>query len=251
MSSARDVGPLSLQASGRRDSGADRTADAGAAETAIAARVLRQILLVVVLGEIERRRVEDFGGDGVEAPRLEFLLVHRLRRLGGFALRRRGYIDAGAILRADVVALAHALRRVVVLPEGLEELIVGDLLRVIDHLHDLVVAGAAGADLLVGRIGRQAAGIAHGGRVNALAQLPELALGAPEAAHAEDRGLEAVRVRPLERRMQNKMLARGRNRRWAAGQRLGGRWHFELLLETEHGGNLRSADAHNISVARV
>src|SRR5262245_65602587 len=108
MSSARDVGPLSLQASGRRDSGADRTAHAGAAEAAIAARVLRQILLMVVLGEIERRRVEDLGGDRVEASRLELLLVHRLGRFGGLALRRRGCIDAGAILRADVVALAHA-----------------------------------------------------------------------------------------------------------------------------------------------
>src|SRR5262245_66417294 len=48
-----------------RDSGTDRAAHAGAAEPAIAARVLRQILLMIVLGEIQRRRIEDLGGDGI------------------------------------------------------------------------------------------------------------------------------------------------------------------------------------------
>ena len=37
-----------------RDAGADRAGDAGAAEAAIAARVLGEVLLVVVLGEVER-----------------------------------------------------------------------------------------------------------------------------------------------------------------------------------------------------
>src|SRR5712691_9015856 len=105
----------------------DRAAHAGAAEAAIARRVLGQILLVVVLGEIERRRIEDLGGDGVEAPRFQFLLIHRLRRLGGFALGGREGIDAGAVLRAHVVALAQTLGRVVALPEGAQQLLVGHL----------------------------------------------------------------------------------------------------------------------------
>src|SRR5882757_4180477 len=50
---------------------ADRTAHAGAAEAAIAERILGEILLVVVLGVIERRRVEDFGGDGIMALGLD------------------------------------------------------------------------------------------------------------------------------------------------------------------------------------
>src|SRR5262249_59588532 len=58
---------------------ADRAAHAGAAEAAITHGVLRQILLVVVLGKIECRRVEDFGGDRIEPPRLELLVVHRFR----------------------------------------------------------------------------------------------------------------------------------------------------------------------------
>ena len=55
-----------------------------------------------------------------------------------------------------VVALAHALRRVVALPEDLQQLAVGDLLGVEHHQHDLAVTGAAGADLLVGRVRREA-----------------------------------------------------------------------------------------------
>jgi hypothetical protein len=75
--------------------------------------------------------------------------------------------------------------------------------------------------------------------VDAFAQFPELALGAPEAAHAEHRALEAFRIGTLERAMEDEMLARGRDRICAAGQRIGGGRHFELLLEHEHGGGLR------------
>src|SRR5262245_58702794 len=77
--------------------------------------------------------------------------------------------------------------------------------------------------------------IADGGDVNALAQFPKLALGAPEAAHAEQRCLRAGWIWPLERSVKNEMLARGRDWRRAAWQRLGRRWHFKLFLEHQHG----------------
>jgi len=47
----------------RRNADADRAAHPGAAKAAIAMRVLGQVLLVVILGEVERRRIADFGGD--------------------------------------------------------------------------------------------------------------------------------------------------------------------------------------------
>ena len=45
------------------DADADRAAEARAAETAIAVRHLGQVLLVIVLGEVELRRVDDLGRD--------------------------------------------------------------------------------------------------------------------------------------------------------------------------------------------
>src|SRR5438132_8727664 len=93
----------------RRYGSTDRAGDAGAAEAAIAERVLRQVLLVIILGEIEGRRVADFGCDRAIAGGGEPHLVHLARGLGGLALRRRIGIDRRAVLGADIVALAHPL----------------------------------------------------------------------------------------------------------------------------------------------
>src|SRR5438105_12285579 len=90
-----------------------RAGDAGAAEPAIAERVLRQILLVIILGEIEGRRIADLGGDRAVSCRTELLLKAFARSFGGAALFRRVGVDRRPILRADIVTLAHSLRRVV------------------------------------------------------------------------------------------------------------------------------------------
>src|SRR5512144_2438169 len=45
---------------------AGRTGNAGAAETAVAARVFREILLVIVLGKVELRTRSDLRGDFAE-----------------------------------------------------------------------------------------------------------------------------------------------------------------------------------------
>ena len=58
---ARGRGGAAAQA--RRDAGADRAGDAGAAEPAVAVRVLGQVLLVVVLGVVERPGLGDLGRD--------------------------------------------------------------------------------------------------------------------------------------------------------------------------------------------
>src|SRR5262245_62812983 len=73
----------------RRHTRTDRAAHAGAAKPAIAHGILGEVLLVVVLGEVERRRVQDLRRDRVEALRLERLLVHRLRCLGSLPLDRK------------------------------------------------------------------------------------------------------------------------------------------------------------------
>src|SRR5689334_17431131 len=103
---------------------ADRAAHAGAAEAAVAAGILGEILLVIVLGVVERRRIEDLGGDGAKTLLAELALEHGARGLGLGLLVGRESVDAGAVLRADIVALAHALRRIVVLPEHAQDRLV-------------------------------------------------------------------------------------------------------------------------------
>src|SRR6185312_14714687 len=124
--------------------------------------------------------------------------VTRARGFGGGALRRREHVNAGAVLRADIVALAHALGRVMIFPERLQQPLVRDFLWIVDHQHDLVVAGTAAANFLVGRIGREAASITDRGDIYGVAKLPELALRAPEAAKSEHRHRQPLRIWPFE-----------------------------------------------------
>src|SRR5262245_43062272 len=151
------------EASCRVDADSDRARHAGAAKAAIARRVLGEILLMIVLGKIERAGVCDLRGDGAETLGGERLLVHRLRGVGGLLLRVVERVDRGAVLRADVVALAHALRGVMIFPERLQQLFVRHLLRIEHDQYHFVVAGTARADLLISRVRRIATGIANGG----------------------------------------------------------------------------------------
>src|SRR5690606_31471073 len=146
---------------GARHTGADLAGHPGAADAAVAHRVLVQVLLVVGLGVVERARLRDLRRHRTHAGITQRGLVVLRRRLGGFPLFLVGPVDGRAVLRADVVALPHALRRVVVLPEHLQQLFVGDPLRVVDHQHDLGVPGAPGADLLVRRVRREPTGVAR------------------------------------------------------------------------------------------
>src|SRR5262245_19049882 len=109
-----------LRAPLRRDAGADLAAHAGAAEPAIAGRILGAILLVGILGEVERRRIDDLGRDRTIALGAQGLVVGGLAGLRRPALLGREHVDARAVLRPDVVALAHPLGRVMVLPERLQ-----------------------------------------------------------------------------------------------------------------------------------
>src|SRR4051812_18236190 len=94
-----------LHSGARAGADADRAAHARAAEPTVPTRVLAQVLLVVVLGVIERGRREDLGGDRVVTRGAEPLLVHLARRGRRLRLRLIERVDAGAVLRAGVVAL--------------------------------------------------------------------------------------------------------------------------------------------------
>src|SRR5262249_19619817 len=88
---------------------------------------------------------------------------------------------------ADVVALAVLGRGIVDLEEELEDVPVGDPLRVEDDLHRLGVTGV----IAVGRMVVAAAGVADAGRDDPVLVAQQL-LNAPEAASRENRGLGAI-----------------------------------------------------------
>src|ERR687893_682671 len=142
---------------------------------------------MVALSVVERACGGDLRGDRTVTGAPKRLLVGVTHLLGCPVLLVVGVVDRRAVLRADVVALAHPLRRVVGLPEYCEQVSVGDLLGLEDDEHGFGVSGTSAADLLVGRIRRVASRVADRRRVNTV-DLPEDTLGTPEAAETEDRG---------------------------------------------------------------
>ena len=94
--------------------------DAGAARPAITVRILGEILLVIILGEIERRRGFDFGGDRTMA--ISVSVARRwLRNLSlpsnRVARREDRRIDIGCRYRCPTACPGSW---VVILPEGLQ-----------------------------------------------------------------------------------------------------------------------------------
>src|SRR5579872_4523728 len=93
-------------AGGGRASGSDpgdprRAGHAGAAEAAVAARVLGEVLLVVVLGVVEGPNLGDLGADLAVAGLAERSLEAVPCRLGGGQLLVGRRVDGRAVLGAD------------------------------------------------------------------------------------------------------------------------------------------------------
>jgi hypothetical protein len=109
----------------------------------------------------------------------------------------------------------------VVLPEEPQDLLVARHGRVEDDEYDLGVSRPAAADLLVRRVGREAARVAGRRRVHAR-RLPEDTLRTPEAAHADDGALEALGERRFERRAEDVVPLGNRQALVATGERVGG-----------------------------
>src|SRR5262245_49358332 len=123
--------PPTAMSSGRRRAVALRSGrsglvlHAGRVDRAVAVRVLgrSEVLLVVVLGVPVVAEWRDLSRDLAVPLRGHRVLVLLAGRLGRRLLLRRRRVDERSVLRAHVVALAHPLRRVVALPEDLEQVL--------------------------------------------------------------------------------------------------------------------------------
>src|SRR4051794_16428411 len=156
---------------------------AGAREVAgVAVGVALEVVLVLGLGLPERDGLAELGHD-LAGPQARGVDVGD-RVLGDLALLVARVEDLGAVAGADVVALAVLGCRVVDLEEELEDVPVGDALRVEDDLDRLGVPGM----VAVGRVVVLATGVSHPGGDDSLA-VAEQVLDTPEAASGEDRGL--------------------------------------------------------------
>src|SRR5262245_50229631 len=145
----------------------------------VSARMLLQIVLVVLLRRPELSRGNDLGDDrtlplarGVDA---------RFHLLGDAFLLVVQVEDGRAVLRPRVVPLPVHGGRVVHAEEPAEQLLVRQPGRVEYDAHRFGVAGPTGLHLLVGGVGGVAAGVADDGLDHA-GDLPQDLLHPPEAA---------------------------------------------------------------------
>ena len=189
---------------------------------------------MVVLGVIERGRVQDLGRDRAMPRGAERALVRVARRLRRVLLRGVVRVDSRAVLGADVVALPHSLGGIVVLPEHGEELFVARLRGVEHDEDDLVVAGHPGAHLAVRRVRRAPGGVSDRGRDDAFL-LPEFLLHAPETTHPEHRAGEAGRERRDDPRAVHVVLLGDGHRIASTRERLRRGGDTRALREKTHG----------------
>src|SRR5579872_4135150 len=91
---------------------ADRTRNSCAFYAAIPVGILRQILLVVILRIIKLPRLPDLRRNLPPSCRTQALLILPLRLLRHAPLLRVVDIDDRPVLRAQIIPLPHALRRI-------------------------------------------------------------------------------------------------------------------------------------------
>src|SRR3954453_7080205 len=147
-------------------------------------RIALQAILVEILGGIEICERDHLRHDGTRP----FGLSALDGAFGGVALRVVVVENCGAVLRADVVALAVCGRRIVQAEEKVEDVVVRNLRRIELDLQRLGVAGAAGFHVRVARVVERAAGVADS-RVDHAGQRTNELFDAPEAAAGECGGL--------------------------------------------------------------
>ena len=144
--------------------------------------MVRKVVLVVGLGRAVVLQWLHLGGDG----RAKQLVLRHLadHGVGDLAVLGVVVVDAAAVLRTHVIALAVERGRVVGVEEDFQDFCQADFVGVERQANHLGMAGVALADLLVGGVDGVAVGIAAFHVGNA-AHAVEHGFGAPEAAAAQ------------------------------------------------------------------
>src|SRR6267154_704193 len=146
---------------------------------------LFQIALMILLAYVERAGRGYLRGDRL--AELAAGLQCSFRFFRGRLLLWRMEEDRGAVLRAEVRALAVHLRRVVHLPESVKQLLIGQRRWIESNLHDFGMPGFIGADIFIRGIFSVAAAVPDDG-VNNSRNAAECCFDPPKASCSKGRG---------------------------------------------------------------
>src|SRR5215831_14731205 len=158
----------------------------------IANRILQVVILMILLGLVERTGRHDRRLNRL----LEALLHLRLRGFRQRALLVAMIEDRAAVLVAVIAELPILRQGIDVVPKHVEQLLIAHLGRVVHDLHRFGMPGATVRDLLVAGISGVPTGVARGGADHAL-DLVEIGLYAPETAAGEGCSRGLLRRAPL------------------------------------------------------
>ena len=128
--------------------------------------------------------------------------------------------------------MAHALGRIVALPEDAQQLLVAGLAGIEYRAHRFRMTRPAGTDLLVGRIRCVASDVANRAADDA-GRLPELPFRAPETTHRYQDHLETVE-RAIQWLVRDEMSSRDRHPLGSAREGLCGAGYSQILAEESH-----------------
>ena len=166
-----------------------RDLDAPREDVAVVVSAFRDVLLVILLGRPKGSRGSYLRLDGERvAPRLLDCCFGRVCK---GRLLRTVVEDHRSVLRATFIrSLVIARRRIVHLPEHVEEHLVRDVCRVVGHFANLNVSGRPPMNLLVGRCIDRSTHVADPACDNARNRAQHM-LGSPEASGTERRALHS------------------------------------------------------------
>lgn len=129
-------------------------ADADPAHPTVTVRVFVQVLLVLLFSIVKWPGGADLCADRAQVADL----MHSLSKTGmaglcGLHLLGRHGEQRRAILGADIVALTHPLRRIVVLPEQAQQIVIADKGGIKHHPYRFGVPGLTAAHFAIGWVG--------------------------------------------------------------------------------------------------
>lgn len=146
---------------------------------------------MIFLGKGELAKWGDFGRHASVPEARQFRLESVSSCQSSLLLFGGGAVDRTSILSTDVVALTIPLGWIMILPEDLQDVVVGDDGWVEHDENDFCMVCRTRTDCLVGRRGGVSTCVPDRGRVDSV-EIPEQPLGTPKAAHADDCDFQAI-----------------------------------------------------------